>query len=391
MTNYSGPRPVLKQEISEMMELMDFCFRKAREKGGMQFYNPHCYRIDSLENNAVIVVDNKVVSHIGCIPQTAKIGLGEEINVRGISGVATNPQYRGKGLMKLLMQYWLDKMKKEKIPISDLGGDRQRYNHFGWENAGREWVFTVNKRSLPLSSKSEKWKIKKYEGAPDDLKIIMKEHNLEEFGVKRSEELYKMIMSRKGLERYIATNGLENSYIVVNGEEKFRNIDEFGGSAGGIKNLLIYLLEVPEVERVVIYSPYFHPHNKLFFEISAYWYLGYNRMIKIIDLPLTLKGFLGQMNRKWKKKIIGSKWLSEKESYSLTLVNRETEQRATIVFDQKTIDIQEKPCENTLVLSEFEIVRLLFSMVPLEENETGMKFLDIIFPLDFYFWHNEMV
>ncbi|NQS89615.1 GNAT family N-acetyltransferase [Patescibacteria group bacterium] len=70
---------------------------------------------------------------VGIFPLTGVVG-DAEIRIGGIGGVATLPEFRGKGYMSNLMECSIQKMTEDKYSISILWGDRQRYTNFGKED-----------------------------------------------------------------------------------------------------------------------------------------------------------------------------------------------------------------------------------------------------------------
>lgn len=56
--------------------------------------------------------------------------------------VSVHPYCRSKGYMKVLMNMALEDMKRDGIDFSVLGGQRQRYEYFGYTPAGAAYTFT---------------------------------------------------------------------------------------------------------------------------------------------------------------------------------------------------------------------------------------------------------
>jgi predicted acetyltransferase len=384
-----GPRGVKKSEFKQLIKLVDTCFTGDAEAGGMLIRWPHCYLKNKLENNAIVKKNNRVVSHVASIPQELKVG-SERMKIAGISGVATYPEYRGQGLMGMLLKYCIDKMENDGTSFSYLGGDRQRYGHFGWENGGREWVFDINGRSLGLKNRKIKSKIKKYRGAPADLNTIIKLYEREPFRIERSKELHRIIMRRKGWEVYLSKDDEGNSaYAVLTCGGKKRSVWEFGvkGSPEKLVDIFCYIFKKYNLEEMEIFSPYSHPLNKFFFKISSQWKIKPHYMFKIINLMQTLKGFSYQIKNKYRH-------YGGKIKESLTLLVKNTGQRASIHVSGNNVSIDGGLTVNRLYFSETEIVKLIFGVdLPSSSFSLGKNkyLLDCIFPLDFYIWHNDGV
>ena len=79
--------------------------------------------------------DGKILALLLAAPYTVWIK-GEKLSAYGIGTVSTHPYYRGMGLMKSLINAALEDMKKAGAAFCVLGGQRQRYEHYGFEPVG---------------------------------------------------------------------------------------------------------------------------------------------------------------------------------------------------------------------------------------------------------------
>jgi len=391
MNKFTYPMEVNKSEFSQLLKLVNICFPKDSISGGMLARWPHCYQKNKLENNNIIKKENKIVAHVGCIPQELIID-NSNIHIAGISGVATDPKYRGHGLMKELLRYCITKMKKDKVLFSYLSGDRQRYNYFGWENAGREWVFNITVRSLGSQDKQMDLMIRDFRNNKTDIDIVKSIHEQEKYKIKRDNNLYRLLLNRGGNKVYLISDNKKNwSYLVIKSDDnKVFYITEYGFKFNTDKKDLIqifsYIFETnKELEKIVLFSPYRHRMNKMFTEISASWYISTPWMLKIIDLPALLKSFSSQ---------IKIKTILTRSKGEVTLQIRNTDQEVSMFLDCDSIKICNIRTKNILVLTELEMVRLILGLSApntVFNLNKKLSFLDNIFPLDFYIWHNDSV
>ncbi len=80
--------------------------------------------------------------------QKSSVKVGDyTLKVGGIGTVSAHPYSRGKGYMKSLMNSAAKEI-RESCDIGFLGGQRQRYQYFGFELAGTELIFNVNKDNV---------------------------------------------------------------------------------------------------------------------------------------------------------------------------------------------------------------------------------------------------
>jgi len=105
--------------------------------------------------NYVVTENGKLKAAIGAFDSVLAVG-EEKLICRGIGNVAVHPYSRSKGYMKECINMAIDDMIKDGVDYSVLGGRRQRYNFFGFENAG---VY----KNLSISNENIKYK---FDGVP---------------------------------------------------------------------------------------------------------------------------------------------------------------------------------------------------------------------------------
>ncbi|MBQ3065817.1 MAG: GNAT family N-acetyltransferase, partial [Clostridia bacterium] len=110
---------------------------------------PNLYKeeYDPCYNNFIATEDGKFRAAIGVYPRTFSV-MGEVLLSHGIGNVAVHPYHRSKGYMKKLMNMALDDMVEAGADFSDLGGLRQRYQYFGFDNAGCNRVFHISETAI---------------------------------------------------------------------------------------------------------------------------------------------------------------------------------------------------------------------------------------------------
>ena len=78
-----------------------------------------------------------------------KLHVQDSVLYAGCVGTVSVHKYsRGEGLMKYLMRWMLEEEKKKGFDMMILGGQRQRYNYFGFEQAGFVFAYDVSEASL---------------------------------------------------------------------------------------------------------------------------------------------------------------------------------------------------------------------------------------------------
>ncbi|MGI5894605.1 MAG: GNAT family N-acetyltransferase [Candidatus Merdivicinus sp.] len=86
--------------------------------------------------------DGKIRAAVGSFPLEFEMG-GVKVRARGIGTVSVHPYSRGMGYMKELMNRAVADAKAEGTDLMCLGGQRQRYEYFGFSKACQQRSFTV--------------------------------------------------------------------------------------------------------------------------------------------------------------------------------------------------------------------------------------------------------
>lgn len=109
-----------------------------------KLYNPEC---DPCYNNYIVTENGKLKAAIGAFDSELTVG-GEVLKCRGIGNVAVHPYSRSKGYMIDSMNAAISDMIKDGVDYSILGGQRQRYNYFGFDYIGVVYEFSINSTNL---------------------------------------------------------------------------------------------------------------------------------------------------------------------------------------------------------------------------------------------------
>lgn len=132
--------PTAYNDYNELLRFENRVFKTSFTKIMPKIYRDKDKCTDS---HIVIKDDGKIIGALACYD--AKLILGDAvIKAMGIGSVAVDKKYRGKGLMKTLLEK-ADELAAEKgAEIALLSGYRQRYSRFGFEKGGIHHTFTVS-------------------------------------------------------------------------------------------------------------------------------------------------------------------------------------------------------------------------------------------------------
>ena len=141
MTEYRFAKP---DEEMEVLDLINAVFSQAARPHDFAKLIPKVYAHPGFSKyHAVAVEDGRIRGAIALLPLTVHVG---ESVLRGgyIGSVSVHPRFRGKGYMKRLMQMLAEEAERQGYDFMSLGGQRQRYQYFGFALYGCAYSFSVN-------------------------------------------------------------------------------------------------------------------------------------------------------------------------------------------------------------------------------------------------------
>lgn len=101
----------------------------------------------SMGCNLAVRRGGRIAAIVGVFPIDWVVGAAH-LKLAGIGGVSVHPDFRGQGLMRLLMDAAMEEIARAGYHAACLGGNRRRYGHWGFEKAGVEACFTVSANSF---------------------------------------------------------------------------------------------------------------------------------------------------------------------------------------------------------------------------------------------------
>ncbi|MCR4616445.1 MAG: GNAT family N-acetyltransferase [Clostridiales bacterium] len=146
---YKGPVPA--EEYSQLIAELDDIFFADDEEPRRDFMTllPKLYKkkYDPCGHNYALIDEGRIRASVGLFPVKFSV-CGEELLCGGIGNVGVSRDSRSKGYMKEAMAVALDAMKAMGADFGMLGGQRQRYQYFSFDNGGVAYKYTVNRRNL---------------------------------------------------------------------------------------------------------------------------------------------------------------------------------------------------------------------------------------------------
>lgn len=138
-----------EKDREEIIDFANYVFSFDHKPHNFIEMVPRLYGPESAsEKYHYLIKENGRIKALLCsFPQEIKVGK-TVLNLAFIGTVAVHPYSRGKEYMKHLMNAAVADMKRDGADYAALGGQRQRYQYFGFEEGGTEYQFTFETRNL---------------------------------------------------------------------------------------------------------------------------------------------------------------------------------------------------------------------------------------------------
>ena len=132
------------EDWDDCVDFMEFVFSQAHAPHDFMGVLPKLYKREYFMEGTHYLAreDGRIKALVGAYPLKFEFASGDSICGRGIGAVSVHPRARSKGYMKACMNAALDDMRKDGMVFSCLGGQRQRYEYFGYTPNGSVYNFT---------------------------------------------------------------------------------------------------------------------------------------------------------------------------------------------------------------------------------------------------------
>jgi GNAT superfamily N-acetyltransferase len=139
-----------KQDKEDVIDFANYVFSQSRVPHDFKTLIPVAYA-DEVEGlgaeHYLIKKDGKIRALVADRRSVHYYG-SEALRTGFIGTVSVHPYARGEGYMKALMPYAVERARADGVDLLILGGQRQRYNYFGFESAGCKLTFHVTATNL---------------------------------------------------------------------------------------------------------------------------------------------------------------------------------------------------------------------------------------------------
>ncbi|WP_068782660.1 GNAT family N-acetyltransferase [Paenibacillus sp. GM2] len=137
------------EDAQDIIDFADMVFSKNSGPHDFAQLVPKLYSdgADTQKYHYLVKENGKIKAMVCVLPVTCNVA-GIPLKVGCIGSVSVHPRSRGKGYMQKLMNMAVEDMKAQGYSMSVLGGQRQRYEFFGYEPAGIKLEFTLTSDNI---------------------------------------------------------------------------------------------------------------------------------------------------------------------------------------------------------------------------------------------------
>ncbi|MBI4024957.1 MAG: GNAT family N-acetyltransferase [Verrucomicrobia bacterium] len=239
--NIDGPRACRKEEISEVIGLVDGEMRRGTDQSLLTDY-PLVYRDENLENIFILKAGGALASVVPFIPKTVRMD-GCEFTIGIISPTVTNPGHRKKGCALQCLDACIRKMEAAGIDLSVLWTKVETFPFYekreyqGVQSQG--WIYPCLGRDADLLADHGEAIVEYDPKTRQYLREIHAIHEQEHFGILRSPDEYAVLLNLPKMKTLIALrNGIPTGYLVVSKALNKPGLLEAGGEESAVETLV---------------------------------------------------------------------------------------------------------------------------------------------------------
>ena len=247
-------------------------------------------------NNFVVQeADGAFRAAVGNFDNDMTVG-GVDLKTCCIGNVAVGKDFRAKGYMVALMNASVEDMKSRGVALSYLGGQRQRYGYFGYENAGIRYYFGFSRQSLKHSLSGIQSGLTVEPLSPEDAEAIRLIDDIYTkapvISRRPAEAYYDILCSWQDAPYLIREGGRTVGYAVLNRDRDY--VSEFGlTDAALLPRLVAALLENTEKDSVGFPVAPYETEKLAFFTKNASWMsVDHCESVLVLDFKTVLTAYL---------------------------------------------------------------------------------------------------
>ncbi len=227
---------------------------------------------------------------------------GEPLRVTGIGTVCTRPGYRRRGLMLELMRRALEEAAANGTDYLVLGGIRQRYGHWGFENAGVNPVYFFEDVTMNylFGEKRFPYEIRPLRKEERDLISAERELRLKDLIVVEHEEAleYDALCSMDSTPYVVLLDGIFRGTFLLSREENAVVDPRFVREEEALEILREFMLRyrLPKL-RIALVSPAMKKLHEALTRSAAEIRVSFCEMLRVLSWERTLYAYFSAKSR----------------------------------------------------------------------------------------------
>lgn len=136
-------------DFEELVDVANYVFSHAGGRTDFPSLLPKLYKPEygTAAHHVVAREDGRIRAVVGAFPLPMRVA-GEDLLAYGIGTVCVHPYRRSTGYMKALMSLAHEGIRAAGADFGCLGGQRQRYQYFGYDRCGQMVKLSVNRTNI---------------------------------------------------------------------------------------------------------------------------------------------------------------------------------------------------------------------------------------------------
>lgn len=285
-----------KEDIADIIDFGNYIFSQNHSPHDFKELLPklYCDRYNTAQHHYLVKEDGKIKAMILAMPSQVKIG-ESVLDICGIGTVSVHPYSRGSGYMKELMTMAVEDMKKNGVHFSILGGQRQRYEYFGYEPCGMQVNFDVISANVKHAFRGLDCSNITFEEVKlQDSDKIKQAYDLFQTkkarGVRPLDEFYDIARTWKNKLYSINLGGSYLGYVAINNN----SIGELMlNDNTKLANVVTAIFAFKGIDSLTIGIPFYEQEELAFFSgIAEHYSINQNHCINIFDYKTVIKAYM---------------------------------------------------------------------------------------------------
>lgn len=347
-------RKAVSDEKEQCIELANYVFSTAHRPHDFETLIPKVYGPDEDSaplHRVAVRDDGRIRAEIAALPEVLHVG-SSFLNAGFIGTVCVHPKERGAGHMKRLMQDTVKEL-EDSYDLAILGGQRQRYEYFGFTKGGMEFLYEMD--AVNVRHKASSMDMDAYDFLPaEDISgfpSYAAEKNASRmlYAKRPTEKIMSILSTYYGEPIAVVKNGNLSGYLILSCKNEISEIalDDEADTAAVVSKYLIK----NHIDTLTIHLPIHQQRacaslSAIAEEVSIS--SPGNCMYQIFRFDRVLPAFL---------ELKASLGLLVPGTLEIWIEN----QPLTISFDGKTLLVQHSAPENAIHLTRFQAQELFLS------------------------------